>query len=382
MGSRRTAASTSTRSRDVAARCPAGWTSRGSSRTVRTSSRSARPGSSGRSGSPGTSNGASGERVKVKTAEPVDGRRVHEGALVSADEEAIVIATEGGERASPTRTSPRRGPSSSGRRQGAGHEPRSDRGAEGARAREGDRVRDDPGRVSRRRWPPPTSRGGSSRTRSSTRRPSACARRSTPRRGDLRVWVQELERIEHEDEEGEITVETKVLSEQEVPVTDEFMGRIAAQTAKQVIYQKLRDAEREMTYEEFAGREGDIVTGIIQQDHRYTLLDLGKVEALLPQAEQVPSEPYRHGERLKALHRRGPQGHQGPADRRVADAPGAPQEAVRARGARDRRGHRRDQGRRPRARAPFEDRGRRRTSRRSTRWARASARRARASAWW
>jgi N utilization substance protein A len=79
------------------------------------------------------------------------------------------------------------------------------------------------------------------------------------------------------------------------------MGRIAAQTAKQVIYQKLRDAEREMTYEEFAGREGDIVTGIIQQDQRkYTLLDLGKVEALLPQAEQVPSEPYRHGERLKA----------------------------------------------------------------------------------
>src|SRR5437660_1462682 len=57
-----------------------------------------------------------------------------------------------------------------------------------------------------------------------------------------------------------------------------------------------------MTYEEFSGREGDIVTGIIQQDsHRYTLLDLGKVEALLPQAEQVPSEPYRHGERLKAF---------------------------------------------------------------------------------
>jgi N utilization substance protein A len=79
------------------------------------------------------------------------------------------------------------------------------------------------------------------------------------------------------------------------------MGRIAAQTAKQVIYQKLRDAERELTYEEFHGREGDIVTGIIQQDsHRYTLLDLGKVEALLPQAEQVPTEPYRHGERLKA----------------------------------------------------------------------------------
>jgi N utilization substance protein A len=93
----------------------------------------------------------------------------------------------------------------------------------------------------------------------------------------------------------------EVLSEKEEDVSPDFMGRIAAQTAKQVIYQKLRDAEREMTYEEFSGREGDIVTGIIQQDsHRYTLLDLGKVEALLPQAEQVPSEPYRHGERLKA----------------------------------------------------------------------------------
>ena len=111
-----------------------------------------------------------------------------------------------------------------------------------------------------------------------------------PETGEMRVWLQELD-----EETGE------VLSEHEEKVTEEFLGRIAAQTAKQVIYQKLRDAEREMTYEEFAGREGDIVTGIIQQDsHRYTLLDLGKVEALLPQAEQVPSEPYRHGERLKA----------------------------------------------------------------------------------
>jgi N utilization substance protein A len=111
-----------------------------------------------------------------------------------------------------------------------------------------------------------------------------------PETGELRMWVQT---IDPDTEE--------VTSEKEVDVPDDFLGRIAAQTAKQVIYQKLRDAEREMTYEEFSGREGDIVTGIIQQDsHRYTLLDLGKVEALLPQAEQVPSEPYRHGERLKA----------------------------------------------------------------------------------
>ena len=122
-----------------------------------------------------------------------------------------------------------------------------------------------------------------------------------PETGEMRMWEQEL------DEEG------NPKSEREVEVTDEFKGRIGAQTAKQVIYQKLRDAERELTYEEFAGREGDIVTGIIQQDsHRYTLLDLGKVEALLPQAEQVPSEPYRHGERLKAYITEVRRGTKGP----------------------------------------------------------------------
>ncbi|MFL5737655.1 MAG: transcription termination factor NusA [Actinomycetota bacterium] len=122
-----------------------------------------------------------------------------------------------------------------------------------------------------------------------------------PETGDLRVWVQDL------DEEGNVT------SEKEVEVTDDFKGRIGAQTAKQVIYQKLRDAEREMTYEEFAGREGDLVTGIVQQqERRYTLLDLGKVEALLPQAEQVPSEPYRHGERLQAYITEVRRGTKGP----------------------------------------------------------------------
>jgi N utilization substance protein A len=119
-----------------------------------------------------------------------------------------------------------------------------------------------------------------------------------PENGDMRMFQQELEEVDTEDGEG---VEMKVLSEKEVEVTEDFRGRIGAQTAKQVIFQKLRDAEREMTYEEFAGREGDVVTGIVQQsERRYTLLDLGKVEALLPQAEQVPSEPYRNGERLKA----------------------------------------------------------------------------------
>jgi N utilization substance protein A len=136
-----------------------------------------------------------------------------------------------------------------------------------------------------------------------------------PESGDLRMWKQDLEEIEVPAAEGgaEPTLEMKVLGEEEVEVTDEFKGRIGAQTAKQVIFQKLRDAEREMTYEEFAGREGDVVTGIVQQqERRYTLLDLGKVEALLPQAEQVPTEPYRHGERLKAYITEVRKGTKGP----------------------------------------------------------------------
>jgi N utilization substance protein A len=105
--------------------------------------------------------------------------------------------------------------------------------------------------------------------------------------GDIRVIAQEL------DEDGNVV--------REWDDTPQDFGRIAAQTAKQVILQRIREFEREMKYEEYAGREGDIVTGIIQQtDQRYTLLDLGKVEALLPQAEQVQNERYEHGSRLKA----------------------------------------------------------------------------------
>ncbi len=136
-----------------------------------------------------------------------------------------------------------------------------------------------------------------------------------PETGDLRMWKQDLEEIDVPavDEESEPTLEMKVLGEAEVEVTDDFKGRIGAQTAKQVIFQKLRDAEREMTYEEFAGREGDVVTGIVQQsERRYTLLDLGKVEALLPQGEQVPSEPYRAGERMKAYITEVRRGTKGP----------------------------------------------------------------------
>ncbi len=87
----------------------------------------------------------------------------------------------------------------------------------------------------------------------------------------------------------------------EYDVTPRDFGRIAAQAFKQVMTQRIREAERELKYEEYAGREGDIVTGIIQQsDARYTLLDLGRVEALMPQSEQVAFERPEPGKRVKA----------------------------------------------------------------------------------
>lgn len=109
-----------------------------------------------------------------------------------------------------------------------------------------------------------------------------------PESGEPKVWL--IETLEDGTEEA---------VEQEITSND--FGRIAAQTAKQVILQRIREAEREMMFEEYAGREGDIVTGIVQQsDQRYTLVNLGRVEALLPITEQVQSERYDHGMRLKA----------------------------------------------------------------------------------
>src|SRR4028118_878946 len=89
----------------------------------------------------------------------------------------------------------------------------------------------------------------------------------------------------------------------EQDVTPDDFGRIAAQTAKQVILQRIREAERDMMYEEYRDRVGELITGIVQQsDSRYTLVQLReRVEALLPKSEQVPQERYDHGARVKAI---------------------------------------------------------------------------------
>jgi transcription termination/antitermination protein NusA len=126
--------------------------------------------------------------------------------------------------------------------------------------------------------------------------------------------LEELERIEAENGERSHTLlsdDDLDIDWSEIPadqikredVTPENFGRIAAQTAKQVILQRIREAERMMMYDEYKDRESEVVTGIVQQagDRNNVLVDLGKVEALLPRSEQVDGERYEQGSRIKAV---------------------------------------------------------------------------------
>ena len=86
----------------------------------------------------------------------------------------------------------------------------------------------------------------------------------------------------------------------DIEVSPQEFGRIAAQTAKQVVAQRIREAERDIIYEEFSNRDGDVVTGVVQRrDGRTVFIDLGRVEAVLPGSEQSSLDGYRMGERLK-----------------------------------------------------------------------------------
>ncbi len=109
-----------------------------------------------------------------------------------------------------------------------------------------------------------------------------------------------------EPEEPEVELERLKAYEDQLEtrdVTPHDFGRIAAQTAKQVILQRIREAERDMMFEEYRDRVGELITGIVQQsDSRYTLVQLReRVEALLPKSEQVDGERYDHGQRVKAV---------------------------------------------------------------------------------
>jgi transcription termination/antitermination protein NusA len=118
--------------------------------------------------------------------------------------------------------------------------------------------------------------------------------------------AQQHARVELDRKTGHVTVFARELAEdgtlaREYDDTPHDFGRIAATTAKQIILQRLRDAEDEVRYGEFSGKEGDIVSGVIQQgrDPRSVMVDLGKIEAVLPAPEQVPGEKYEHGSRLR-----------------------------------------------------------------------------------
>lgn len=130
-----------------------------------------------------------------------------------------------------------------------------------------------------------------------------------PSTGDVSVYAQKTVVEEVTDDRLELTVEEAqhydslvqlgdtVSIEMPVPPT---AGRIAAQTAKQVVMQRLREAEREVVFTEFVGKEGDIVSGIVHRvESKQIIMDLGKAEAVLPLTEQVKTEHYRVGQRLK-----------------------------------------------------------------------------------
>jgi N utilization substance protein A len=120
--------------------------------------------------------------------------------------------------------------------------------------------------------------------------------------------AHEQARVELDRKSGRVSVMAAELDDEgekvgEFDDTPEGFGRIAATTAKQMMLQRLRDAEDDVRFGEFSGKEGDILSGVIQQGRNPddVLVDLGRLEAMLPPGERVPGERYSHGTRIKAL---------------------------------------------------------------------------------
>src|SRR2546422_656649 len=127
--------------------------------------------------------------------------------------------------------------------------------------------------------------------------------------GDVRVYCRKKVVEEVTDDTLEISLADAKALNTEAELGDELeqerppqeFGRIAAQTAKQVILQKVRDAEREGIYSEFAGKEGQILRGVVYRiEKRNVILEIGKAEAILPEREQIPGERYNPGDRIRA----------------------------------------------------------------------------------
>jgi len=129
-----------------------------------------------------------------------------------------------------------------------------------------------------------------------------------PTTGKVEVWAEKIAVKKPSDSRREVSIDDARQINPDVQIDEAVMvevtpsnaGRIAAQTAKQVILQRLHEAEHSAIFEEYAGKEGDIVNGVVQRiEPRQVLIDLGRAEAILPAMEQMPNERYRVGQRLK-----------------------------------------------------------------------------------
>ncbi len=139
--------------------------------------------------------------------------------------------------------------------------------------------------------------------------------------GSIKVYARKVVVDDVTDEMGEISLAEATAEDPnyglddvvEVEVTPSDFGRIAAQTAKQVVIQRIREAERALVYDEFSNRQGDVMTGIVQRwDHRNVIVDLGKVEAVLSAADQMPGDSHAQRTRLKVYVSEVKQSSKGP----------------------------------------------------------------------
>ncbi|MDP7618848.1 MAG: NusA N-terminal domain-containing protein, partial [Dehalococcoidia bacterium] len=145
--------------------------------------------------------------------------------------------------------------------------------------------------------------------------------RILPTTGEIRVFITKLVVEQVDDDTLEITLDkaqavradAKIGETVDIEETPEDAGRIAAQTAKQVVMQRLREAERDLVFEEFSGHVNELLAGVVQKlEPGQVIVNLGRTEAILPADQLVPSEHYRPGQRLRVLVREVERGQRGP----------------------------------------------------------------------
>ena len=185
--------------------------------------------------------------------------------------------------------------------------------------------------------------------------------------GDVRLsrWTEVVETVENEETQIPVHIAAQVRARRSRsasylvdPLPPIDFGRIAAQTAKQVIVQRVREYERKRQYEEFKDRVGEIVNGVVKRtEYGNLMVELGRAEALLRRDELIPRESFRNGDRVRAYIYDVREEPRGPQIFLVAHPSRLPGQAVRPGSAGNLRRHHRDQGRGARSRQPRQDGG-------------------------